>query len=105
MKVIKNNAKRDMYTTQVQCTGKRNDYINELLGKKPCGSLLKVDVWDIRPIVHVGDVKSYWAFTCPCCGATTDLDDDELPLVYNQTKKMFKKKQPEVQDNEDEIER
>ncbi len=105
MKVIKNNAKRDMYTTQVKCTGRGNDYINELLEKKPCGSILRINTNNIRPIVHIGDINSYWAFTCPCCGATTDLQDDELPLVYSQTKKKVAKKQPEFQNDEDEIER
>lgn len=72
MKVI---SKGPGWSIKQKCTGKGN-------GGGGCGSELEVEKQDIYITSHTdlsGETDYYFTFTCPVCGAETDIPYNELP--------------------------
>lgn len=71
MKVLE---KGEIWSIEEYCTGKGN-------GKGGCNSKLLIDaedVYETRVYDWEGKYDMYFTFTCPVCGAETDIDQSKL---------------------------
>lgn len=110
MRIIRKGKKKEIWSTQVECTGKGQSSVNDEANVKPCSSLLEIGYEDIFKVpLKLGcendfeiSYGNYITIKCVECGSLTDIPVEKIPLsalkyaYANEVKTAGKFKTPKI---------